>query len=75
MKRILELAGLHLEGEREGGFRWECGGGGVGVEACGDWLRPDGGIAEVSHTKTRRREGFLDRMLGEEGVDFLEGGG
>jgi hypothetical protein len=44
----LELAGLHPEGERETGFRFECGGGRIGLEACGDRLTPDGGIAAWS---------------------------
>jgi hypothetical protein len=38
MERILELAGLHLEGESECGFRWECRGGRIGVEAYGHQL-------------------------------------
>jgi hypothetical protein len=38
MERILELAGLHLEGESESGFQLECGGGHIGVEACGHRL-------------------------------------
>jgi hypothetical protein len=45
----LALAGLHPEGESETGFRLECGGGRIGVEACGDRLTPDGGIAARSH--------------------------
>jgi hypothetical protein len=38
MERILELVGLHPEGESESGFRWECRGGRIGVEACGHRL-------------------------------------
>jgi hypothetical protein len=49
MESILALAGLHPEGESERGFRLECGGGRLGVEACGDRLTPDGGIAAWSH--------------------------
>jgi hypothetical protein len=48
MESILALAGLHPKGESERGFRLECGGGRLGVEACGDRLTPDGGIAAWS---------------------------
>jgi hypothetical protein len=33
MEKILEFAGLHLEGESESGFRWECCGGRIEGEA------------------------------------------
>jgi hypothetical protein len=49
MESILELAGLHPDGESERGFRLERGGGRIGVEAGGDRLTPDGGIAAWSH--------------------------
>jgi hypothetical protein len=49
MESILELAGLHPEGEGESGFQFECGGGRIGVENCGDRLTPYGGIAAWSH--------------------------
>jgi len=49
MESIGELAGVHPEGESESGFRFECGGGRVGVEACGDRLTPNGGIAAWSY--------------------------
>jgi hypothetical protein len=38
MESKWELAGLHLEVESESGFRWECSGGRIGVEACGHRL-------------------------------------
>jgi hypothetical protein len=38
MERILERAWLHLEDESESGFRLECSGGRIGVEACGHRL-------------------------------------
>jgi hypothetical protein len=34
MERILELAGLHPEGECESALQLECAGGRIGVEAC-----------------------------------------
>jgi hypothetical protein len=49
MESILELAGLNPEGEGESGFQFECGGGRIGVENCGDRLTPYGGIAAWSH--------------------------
>jgi hypothetical protein len=59
VESILELAGLQPEGESETGFRLECGGGRIGVEACGDRLTPDGGIAARSH--------YLERVgMGED---------
>jgi hypothetical protein len=38
MEKILELAGLHPEGESESGLRWEYSGGRIGLEACGHRL-------------------------------------
>jgi hypothetical protein len=49
MESILALAGLRPEGESKRGFRLERGGGRVGMEAGGDRLTPDGGIAAWSH--------------------------
>jgi hypothetical protein len=49
VESILELAGLQPEGESKSGFQFECGGGRIGVEAGGDRLTPDGGIAAWSH--------------------------
>jgi hypothetical protein len=49
MESILELAGLHPEGESESGLRFECGGGRIGVEACGDRLTLYRGMAAWSH--------------------------
>jgi hypothetical protein len=62
MESILALAGLHPEGERETGFRLECGGGRIGVEACGDRLTPDGGIAARSHYL--ERVGMVEELPG-----------
>jgi len=49
MDSILELARLHPEGESESGFRFECGGGRIGVECSQDRLTPYGGLAAWSH--------------------------
>jgi hypothetical protein len=49
MESIVELAALHPEGESVTRFRFACGGGRIGVEACGDRLTPYGGIAAWSH--------------------------
>jgi hypothetical protein len=56
MERILELAGLHLEVKANVDF-----GGNVAADVSGEkpvdivWTS-DGGLAEGSHAKTRRRE-------------------
>jgi hypothetical protein len=41
--------GFNRRVKGESRFRLECGGGRVGMEACGDRLTPDGGIAAWSH--------------------------
>jgi hypothetical protein len=63
MERIWEPAGLHLEGESESGFFLNAAD--VSGEKPADvvWTS-DGGLAEGSHAKARRREekeegGFL----------------
>jgi hypothetical protein len=48
MESILALAGLHPEDESETGFRLECGGRRIGVEACGDRLKSYGGIEDLA---------------------------
>jgi hypothetical protein len=40
--------GFNRRVKGESPFRLECGGGRVGMEACGDRLKPDGGIAAWS---------------------------
>lgn len=45
----MELIGVHPEGESKEGFRFECRGGRLGVEACADRLTPYGGLAAWSH--------------------------
>ena len=49
MSAIMDLAGVHPEGESDEGFRFECGGGRIGVEASADRLTPYGGLAAWSH--------------------------
>lgn len=49
MEAISGFVEAHLKGEREEGFRFECGGGRIGVEACADRLTPYGGLAAWSH--------------------------
>jgi len=49
MKAILECLEAHPEGERNEGFRFECEGGRIGMEACTDRLTPYGGLAAWSH--------------------------
>lgn len=49
VKTILECLEAHPEGERNEGFRFECGGGRIGVEACTERLTPYGGLAAWSH--------------------------
>jgi len=49
MSTIMKLVDVHPQGERQTGFRFECGGGRVGVESCGDRLTPYGGLAAWSH--------------------------
>jgi len=49
MSAIMDLMEVHPEGESSEGFRFECGGGRIGVEACLDRLTPYGGLAAWSH--------------------------
>ena len=49
MSTIRELMEVHPEGESREGFRFECGGGRIGVEACSDRLTPYGGLAAWSY--------------------------
>ena len=49
MSAIMSLVEAHPEGEASCGFRFECGGGRVGVEASADRLTPYGGLAAWSH--------------------------
>jgi hypothetical protein len=56
MASILELAGLHLEGESESGFRLNAVADVSGEKPADIIWTSDGGLAEGSHAKTRRRE-------------------
>jgi hypothetical protein len=47
-KAFWNLQGFTRRVKGESRFRMECGGGRVGLEACGDRLTPDGGIAAWS---------------------------
>jgi hypothetical protein len=49
MSAIMELVKVHPEGEMNESFRFGCGGGRIGVEACADRLTAYGGLAAWSH--------------------------
>ncbi len=49
MSAIIELVEIHPECESNECFRFGCGGGRIGVEACADRLTPYGGFAAWSH--------------------------